>query len=83
LTHLECGATIRLVAKDDQSGKERGPKRPTLTPAGEAALRAREARLADALRANLRRRKTDLDSRAAAPTAASTANPSPSDDEKH
>ena len=36
---------------------------PRLSPQGEARRREREGRLAEALRANLRRRKADLDSR--------------------
>ena len=82
LTHLEGRATIRLVAKDDQRGKAPGPARPTLTPAAEAAFRARKARLAEALRANLRRRKADLAHRAGAATAASRDDHSPADNDE-
>jgi len=50
-------------------GKEKAPRKaggvrePQLTPARLAARRARAAKLADALRANLGRRKADLTQR--------------------
>jgi hypothetical protein len=46
--------------RPNDAGARDGPR---LSPQGEARRREREARLAEALRANLRRRKADLDSR--------------------
>jgi len=63
-------------------GKEKAPRNaggvraPRLTPATEAARRARAAKLADALRENLGRRKADLTQRQeGAPDRAETGNP--------
>ena len=46
---------------------EGGNKKPQLSPAGERAAEARRKRLADALRANLVRRKAQARERDAAP----------------
>lgn len=52
------------MSKPEPDDRARAPARPRLSEAGEAACRAREARLAEALRANLRRRKAALEARA-------------------
>ncbi|MFI5023125.1 MAG: hypothetical protein ACHQRJ_15940 [Alphaproteobacteria bacterium] len=48
------------MGKEKAPRKAGGAREPQLTPASEAARRARAAKLADALRANLGRRKADL-----------------------
>ena len=67
-----------MVSKPNNHDK--GRPLPQLSPDGEVRRREREARLAEALRANLRRRKADLDTRGgadAAPGPASAAQPGP------
>jgi hypothetical protein len=54
------------MRKDGRSIPSPAPSRPTVTPEGEAARAAREARSAAALRENLRRRKAQARARAAA-----------------
>jgi hypothetical protein len=48
------------MGKEKASRKAGGAREPQLTPARLAARRARAAKLGDALRANLGRRKADL-----------------------
>lgn len=64
----------------EADGHGKGRTLPRLSPEGEARRSQRETRLAKALRANLRRRKADLDSRGgadAAPGRSSAAQPGP------
>jgi hypothetical protein len=69
-----------FVTKDTDRDKVFGCDRPALTPKGEAATRAREVRLAAALRDNLRRRRADLAGRSGAATPASATDRSPKKD---
>ncbi|MFI4986465.1 MAG: hypothetical protein ACHQF3_03400 [Alphaproteobacteria bacterium] len=48
------------MATEKDAKKSAGARGPALSSASEPARRAREVQLADALRANLRRRKADL-----------------------
>ena len=69
----------------EANGHDRARPRPKLSSRGEARRREREARLAKALRANLRRRKADLDSRGGAeatPGVATAGQSSPKDKDR-
>jgi hypothetical protein len=60
LTARSAEPKIAPMSKEKQCASGEAPGRPTVTDKAAAERRAREARLAEALRANLRRRKADL-----------------------
>ncbi|HYB08150.1 MAG TPA: hypothetical protein VEJ16_00595 [Alphaproteobacteria bacterium] len=68
------------MTRNTQKGKDRSTGRPALTPEGEASARLRKARLAAALRENLRRRRTDLAGRSDVETPPSAAGRPPKRD---